>query len=197
MKGKYDIPSLFLVGFEGIFGSCLDAFVFLPVCYFIPGDDHGSYENFINSAYMMFKNPLLLGLQLLYFISISFFNFMALTISKILSATHRALIDALRTASVWVCMVICYYATLSSKPAHGNQPYGEELNWYSFIEAFGFICMIFGTLVHNNVSGFGVKVMRLLHIHEGEVACCQSKAQYHKVEENEEEELVTPEKPAE
>ncbi|CAL6016780.1 EamA-like_transporter family protein [Hexamita inflata] len=194
MKGKYDIPSLYLVGFEGIFGMLLCICVFLPAVYFIPGKDHGSYENFINSAYMMFNNPLLLGLQVLYFVSISFFNFMALTISKMLSATHRALIDALRTASVWVVMVIIYYATLKSKPAHDNKPYGEELNWYSFIEAFGFVCMIFGTLVHNNVGGFGLKVMAIFKIGEGEVECCKCEKKYHQIGADEEDLLTTSEK---
>lgn len=120
MKGNYDIPSMFLVGWEGIAGVILCVCVFLPIVYFIPGDDHGSYENFINSAYMMFNNGLLCGLQVLYFVSISFFNFMALTISKTLSSTHRALFDALRTATVWICMVVVYYATQSTKPATGG-----------------------------------------------------------------------------
>lgn len=62
MKGKLDIPSLYLVGWEGIAGATLSALVFLPAVYFIPGSDHGSYENFINSAYMMFMNPVLLAL---------------------------------------------------------------------------------------------------------------------------------------
>lgn len=173
MKGKYDIPSLYLVGFEGIFGALLCLLVFLPIMYVLPGDDHGSYENFINSAYMMFNNPMLLGLQVLYFVSISFFNFMAMTISKMLSATHRALIDALRTASVWVIMVIIYYSTEATKPAHNEHPYGEVLNWYSFLEGFGFVCMISGTLIHNNVAQFGLKLMSKLKIHDGEVEFCK------------------------
>ena len=59
MKGKYDIPSLYIVGFEGLAGVVLCLLVSLPIVYFIPGDDHGSYENSLNSFYMMFHNPLL------------------------------------------------------------------------------------------------------------------------------------------
>jgi len=154
MKG-HDIPPLYLVGWEGIFGSILTMGVALPICYAIPGDDHGSYENFINSAYMMFNNGLLLGMQLLYFISISFFNYMSLTMSKALSATNRTLIDAMRTCVVWIVMCIVYYCTFESM---GENAYGEPLSWYSLLQLAGFIFMIFGTVIHNNVNGFGAKV---------------------------------------
>ena len=60
MKGR-DIPSIFLVGWEGIMGGSLCMIIFLPACYAIPGTDHGSYENFINSLYMMFANGFILG----------------------------------------------------------------------------------------------------------------------------------------
>lgn len=152
MKG-HDIPPLYLVGWEGIFGSMLTFCIVLPICYAIPGSDHGSYENFINSAYMMFNNGLLLGMQLLYFVSISFFNYMSLTMSKTLSATNRTLIDAMRTCVVWIVMCLVYYCTMNS-----GHVYGEPLNWFSILQLAGFIFMIFGTVIHNNVNGFGFKI---------------------------------------
>ena len=178
MKGKYDIPSLYLVGFEGLFGALLCVLIFLPAVYLIPGNDHGSYENFINSAYMMFNNWKLLLFQSLYFVSISFFNFMAMTISKLLSATHRALLDAMRTASVWIIMVILFYATYSASPATGDVPYGEPLNFLSFIELFGFGVMFCGTIVHNNVNGAGDWLMRETRLGSEEVACCNCNHNY-------------------
>lgn len=175
------LPPLYLVGWEGIVGAALAVFIFLPACYLIPGSDFGSYENFINSAYMMFTNGLLFGLQFLYFISISFFNFMSLTLSKMLSATHRSIIDALRTCFVWVFMVIMFYSTQSSKPAAGDQPYGEPLTWWSFFQLAGFCFMFTGTVIHNNVNKSGEKLMGFLHIHSGEVACCQCQKKYSEI----------------
>ncbi|KAH0571027.1 EamA-like transporter family protein [Spironucleus salmonicida] len=157
-----DISSLFLVGWEGIMGSFLCLGVFLPACYFISGSDHGSYENVVNSSFMMFMNGKLFGLQFGYFISIAFFNYTAITMSKVLSSTHRALIDSLRTCFVWVVMVILYYSISS-------HDYGEKLTYYSILQFAGFLFMISGTLIHNDVKNLGSKLMQKLKIKSGEV----------------------------
>ncbi|CAL5987643.1 EamA-like_transporter family protein [Hexamita inflata] len=182
MKGTDSIPPLFLAGFEGVCGTLLCVFVFFPALYFIPGNDHGSQENFINAAYMFAKNPLICGLMCLYTLSVAVFNFIGFTMSKLLTSAHRALISTLSPAVVWLVMIILYYSTVDSKPAHGNMPYGEELNWFSLIEAFGFVWIIVGNLIHNNVNGFGSKVLKTLKINDGEVKCCQPTRKYKTVD---------------
>lgn len=153
VKGK-DLSPLVLIGWEGVFGLFLTVGVAFPVTWAIPGDDHGSYENYLNSFYMLRNNVQLISLVLLNFISISFFNFFSITMSKKLSSTHRTLIDAMRTSIVWICMVIVYYCTYQSENV-----YGEPLNVYSIFELSGFGFMILGTIVHNDVNGFGKKVV--------------------------------------
>lgn len=98
-----------------------------------------------------------------------------------LSATHRALLDALRTATVWLVMAAAYYATLGPMPAAGHRPYGEPLNWLSTIEAFGFCCMVLGTLVHNDVSGLGVRIVTMAGLGSGEVEWCKSSKDRYKI----------------
>lgn len=153
VKGK-DLSPLVLIGWEGVFGLFLTVGVAFPIAWVIPGDDHGSYENYLNSFYMLRNNVQLIALVLLNFISISFFNFFSITMSKKLSATHRTLIDAMRTSIVWICMVVVYYCTYKS-----SNVYGEPLNVYSIFELLGFGFMILGTVTHNDVKGFGRKVV--------------------------------------
>jgi drug/metabolite transporter (DMT)-like permease len=52
-----DIPSppLLLIGMEGLWGTILCLFVVYPLAYYIPGNDHGSYENPFNT-FAMFMN---------------------------------------------------------------------------------------------------------------------------------------------
>ena len=150
------IPSLFLVGAEGISGFLLTLFVALPIVNAFPGKDHGSYENFDNSLFMMVYNNLITILQFLYFSSIAFFNWSSFVYSKALSATARTLVDACRTIIVWITMVLIYKPT--------NHRYGEGLTIYSLLQVFGFIMMLLGTTTHNNIAGFGLKI----------TSCCQT-----------------------
>lgn len=142
------IPPLFLVGAEGIAGAVLTMGVALPIANSIPGTDFGCYENLENSVYMMFHNPLVLALQLIYFGSISFFNWSSFVYSKALSATARTLVDACRTIVVWIVMVSVFYAC----PGQG---YGEPVAGWSVLQVCGFIGMMIGTTTHNNIGGFG------------------------------------------
>lgn len=52
-----DIPSppLLLIGMEGFWGTLLCVFVVYPLAYYLPGDDHGSYEDPFNT-WAMFVN---------------------------------------------------------------------------------------------------------------------------------------------
>jgi hypothetical protein len=100
----------------------------LPICYLIPGSDGGSYENAVDGFVMIGNNMTLLGLVLLYWLSIAFYNFTSLSVAKSLTtgtssappssptfacqrastdmpitctcAVHRTFIDACRTLCV-------------------------------------------------------------------------------------------------
>ena len=146
------IPALFLVGSEGLAGAILSIAVALPICNAIPGKDHGSYENLKNSVYMLFHNDMITFLQFLYFASIAFFNWFSFVYSKALTSTARTLVDACRTIVVWAVMVTFYY-TLKHK-------YGEGVNCWSILQGFGFILMLTGTTIHNNIAGAGDAVAK-------------------------------------
>ena len=74
-----DIPSppLLLIGMEGLWGTLLCVTVVYPLAYYLPGDDHGSYEDPFNT-YEMFKNSKTIqNAFLIYFVVIFLYNFFA------------------------------------------------------------------------------------------------------------------------
>ena len=69
--------------------------VVLPTVYHLPGaDGQGVHENAIDAAVMVANSGTLAALVGAYWVSISFFNFASLSVTKHLSAVHRTLVDA-------------------------------------------------------------------------------------------------------
>eukprot|EP00767_Chilomastix_cuspidata_P001080 gnl/Chilomastix_cuspidata/1326.p1 GENE.gnl/Chilomastix_cuspidata/1326~~gnl/Chilomastix_cuspidata/1326.p1 ORF type:complete len:413 (-),score=71.02 gnl/Chilomastix_cuspidata/1326:24-1262(-) len=162
MKGLSFHP-LKIVGLEGVIGVILTEAVVLPILYFIPGDDHGSYENFIDAWVDVSNNAFLACMVVLYCLSIAVFNYCSLTISKTMSSVHRTMFDSCRTMVVWVCQVIIYYSgAVNSHDEH----YGEAITLWTILELVGFVFLIAGTVIHNDVKDFGTKLMYFLHIYK-------------------------------
>ena len=44
-------PPLLLIGMEGFWGTVICLFILYPLAYYLPGDDHGSYEDGFNTLY--------------------------------------------------------------------------------------------------------------------------------------------------
>lgn len=129
-----------VVGMEGTFGVLIMGIFVLPLCYFLPGDNSGSYENVIDAFVQIGQAPGLLGLIIAYIFSIAFFNFFGLSVSKTLSTVHRTLIDACRTILVWLTSIILYYA---------GTPFGEPWGRWSPLQLLGFVFLIIGTAIYN------------------------------------------------
>jgi len=142
LKSKNFEP-LQVVGFEGIWGTFLTAFVALPIIQHISGSDVSSYENTLDTL-VMIKNSWLLCVSLsIYTISIAFFNYFGMKITKVLTSVHRTFIDAIRTVCVWAISLILYYAT--------NHDFGEPWETSSYIQLLGFAFLILGAFVYNAV----------------------------------------------
>eukprot|EP00768_Dysnectes_brevis_P001628 gnl/Dysnectes_brevis/1438_a1629_1677.p1 GENE.gnl/Dysnectes_brevis/1438_a1629_1677~~gnl/Dysnectes_brevis/1438_a1629_1677.p1 ORF type:complete len:395 (-),score=105.75 gnl/Dysnectes_brevis/1438_a1629_1677:163-1347(-) len=158
LKGA-DIEPLKLVGMEGLLGMLIMFGVVLPVLTMVPGSDDGSYENMFDTITQLGSSTLLVLLVLLYWCSIAFFNFFSLTMSKRMSATHRTLIDASRSATVWIVMLALY-------PLTGGA-FGETLNSWSWLQLLGFLVLLAGTIIHNDVSGYGTWFVQLFGFNNG------------------------------
>jgi len=103
-------------------------------------------ENFIDALVQMRNFPLYLILDLVVLLSIAFFNFFGLSVTRSLSAVHRTLIDACRTIFVWSVQVLLFIIDPVT-----FKHVGEELSLYSLLQLGGFIFLIIGTLIYNEI----------------------------------------------
>ena len=138
-----NLPVAQVVGMEGMWGVILMCSVVLPAMYYLPGADGGSYENAYEALYMLAHSHTLMWLVMGYVVSIAFYNFLGLNVSKHLSTVHRTLIDGLRTTVVWIVDLIIFYFV--------NEAYGEAWNDYSLVQLAGFGLLLLGTLVYNKI----------------------------------------------
>lgn len=104
--GRYDVHALEAVGWEGIWGV-LFLSVGLVVMYFVPlGTDvcsgHACVENALNAIREMSVSPFLVAAILGNVVSIAFFNFFGVSVTQSMSATHRMVLDSLRTLAIWL-----------------------------------------------------------------------------------------------
>jgi drug/metabolite transporter (DMT)-like permease len=129
------------VGCEGCWGFAFMGLGLL-VMGFVPGDDDGHYESAVDGAYMIANNGVLLFFVLTYMASICLYNFCGITVGKKMSAVVRCLVDSCRTVVVWAVNLVL--AALGS-------PYGSPWTPHSWLTAFGFMWLVFGTLLYNEV----------------------------------------------
>lgn len=142
---KRNFPPLQVVGMEGMFGFLLMTFIILPSMYFVPGSDaNGSYENSLDALVQMGNNGKLMAMCFLYLLSIAFYNFFGLAVTRSLTAVHRTLIDACRTILVWLASLFIYYVI--------DIRYGEPFdNAYGLLQVDGFAFLLIGTALYNQL----------------------------------------------
>ena len=140
-----DVSPLEAVGWEGLFGfltmfTLLFPFYYINVSSSNPG---GRIEDPIDALYQM-KNSWAVSTGFLgTVLSISFFNFAGISVTKELSATTRTVLDSIRTFVVWV--------------------FSLAVSWEKFspIQLLGFFVLMIGMFLYNNVliRPFVLKIM--------------------------------------
>jgi len=96
--GGQNVPALQAVGWEGCWGLCFISVV-LVAMYFIPDDSHktGKFEDSYD-AMTQISNSWKIALATCgNVMSIAFFNFFGISVTKAMSAAHRMVIDSVRT----------------------------------------------------------------------------------------------------
>ena len=153
LKG-YETPPLKAVGLEGMWGV-LCYIILLFIFYFIRceswpkvlkngvcfKDNKGElrFENAIFAVRQIYHSGNLIGYLSLYVLSIAFFNFSGLTISKHVSSTARTIVDTLRTIVIWI-----FFLTMPFVP-----PKTKET--FSWLQLLGFSILILGGLIYNEI----------------------------------------------
>eukprot|EP00056_Hartaetosiga_gracilis_P014334 m.240305 g.240305 ORF g.240305 m.240305 type:complete len:385 (-) comp14849_c0_seq1:331-1485(-) len=131
--GKYEVPPLLAVGWEGVFGMIIMSSLSM-IFFYIPGPRAGNtFENF-NDAFFQINNSWIITLAICgTIVSIAFFNFSGISVTKELSATTRMVLDSVRTLTIWA--------------------YGMIVGWetFSVLQIIGFVILLSGTFVYNNL----------------------------------------------
>lgn len=133
-----DIPALQAVGWEGFFGFAVLS-IFLVPMYFIhvpekfANNPRVVMEDAIDAFYMIMNNKLLLVPISGTIVSIAFFNFAGISVTKEISATTRMVLDSVRTLVIWI--------------------FSLAIGWQEFheLQVVGFVFLIFGMCVYNDI----------------------------------------------
>jgi hypothetical protein len=100
----------------------------------------GLFKYTIESFQTVFGSWKLIGTVIIYSLSVTGLNITGIIMTSLSAVVHRNIYEALRSIAVWVLSVVVHYAF----PDSGI---GEHLNYWSFLEVFGFIVPIFGSFL--------------------------------------------------
>merc|ERR1712066_841599 len=103
------ISGVTLCALEGLWGALFMSVLVFPLLWFLPGDDHGHVEDFIDAFIMLKANWSLVLLALAFSISNATFTVSGVLTSEYLNSVHRSMIDSLRSAVVWTFGLSVYY----------------------------------------------------------------------------------------
>ena len=180
----YDVPPLKAVGMEGMWGV-LCYIILLIIFYFIrceswfdilkeniciPDGVGGDlrFENAIFAFKQIWESTQLKIYLSMYVLSIAFFNFSGLTISKYSSATSRTIVDTLRTIVVWTFFLVMPFVPEDTK---------ETFSW---LQLLGFLILILGGVIYNEILvlkcwGFGDNTKAAIRKREEQEKLIESK----------------------
>ena len=142
LKPPLEVPTLAMVGVEGVWGSLFMLFV-LPLLKVLPGNDNGSVEDWEDSLVMVQGSLSLQLILALFFCSCLVFNVCGVLVTQQASAIHHTFLDASRTIFVWLGSLWLFYCS-------SEKALGEPLTNWSWLQGIGFILLIVGQLLYDN-----------------------------------------------
>jgi len=140
-----DLPGLQIVGFEGVWGGLMMFVVFLPLLYFLPGDDHGHSEDTFDAVALISSSAPLAAIIAVNTLSCLTYNIAGIAVTGALSSVHRVMLEAFRTSVVWIFGLTVHYCF---DPA---SPFGETWTPWSWMEVLGFIVLMLGQAVYGEM----------------------------------------------
>lgn len=111
---EYNVPALFAVGLEGLFGMTILIILMFPMYYIkVPytfsKNPDGRLEDVFYAWEEIQEAPLIALALSGTVVSIAFFNFAGVTVTKELSATTRMVLDSVRTLVIWAVSIPLFH----------------------------------------------------------------------------------------
>ncbi|CAG5927909.1 unnamed protein product [Menidia menidia] len=134
---KHDVHPLRAVGIEGLFGFVVLSLLLIPMYFIHVGGFSDNPRHVLEDAIDAFcqigNKPLIVLALLGNTVSIAFFNFAGISVTKEISATTRMVLDSLRTLVIWAVSL--------------------ALGWESFhgLQVLGFLVLLLGTGLYNGL----------------------------------------------
>ena len=142
----YSIEPFQIVGMEGVWGTAAMLFIFFPILYFLPGSDAGDRaENLVDTLVMLNNSRPLQYLVMMYVFSVFTYNMSAMLVTYALSAVHRTMLEASRTAVIWIIDLVIHYWI------YPKSTFGEIWTVWSWFQLFGFVLLILGQSVYSEL----------------------------------------------
>jgi len=148
MKG-IAIPPMCIVGMEGVWGVIFTFALIFPIVGRLPGDDVGGcVENLDNDVFMVQNNAELQKVVMVYLVSVFTYNIAGMMVTYALSAVHRTMLEASRTAVIW-SMDLAIHAMWP------GSSYGEAWNSWSYLQLVGFVMLVLGQATYGELINWG------------------------------------------
>lgn len=153
LTNNFNLSPAFIVGCQGIIGFILVSSICLPTAQHIKSEEgNGLYENSLDSFLMIFNDPIILILCFLYIILAGVYNFCSVYVMNLFSsAVNSTIMEGMRTLLIWITEIALFYILRGSDYGNEHPSVGEEWNIFSWIQLIGFIFLIFGTFLFNEV----------------------------------------------
>jgi hypothetical protein len=114
LQDSDDMPPLVVVGIQGAYSFFFNLFYYvgfwgvllctafmLPLLYFLPGEDHGHYEDHIDTFFKIFHSKILAIISIVFFICIFFFNYGAMALTQSTTAVLRSIYEMMRFVLIY------------------------------------------------------------------------------------------------
>merc|ERR1712232_1465642 len=86
-----------------------------------------------------------------YLFSVCTYNTAGMLVTYSLSAVHNTMVEATRTALIWVIGLVIHRFL-------PNSPYGEVWSQWSWLQLFGFLLLVTGQATYGEILTWGFKV---------------------------------------
>jgi len=136
-----NLHPILIVGLEGLWGGLVCSVV-LVIVYWIPAPVG---EDTIDSFIMIGNNGALAGTIVAYATAILCYNLFGMYVTKVSSAVIRTILEALRTACIWVTDLFIHYVITD------NPNFGEVWTEWSYLQLCGFLFLMIGMFTYNGI----------------------------------------------